>query len=240
MPSAWIAHVKKFATEHKMKFGEALADKRCSASYKSLQTSTARHGPTGFLPVDAVPKKKSAKRKTGSSKSSSKRTQSKRTQSKKTKNNSKSKLTKVRSRGKKSSTKTQSAGGLYDSDYEKLSIYPYYPYLLSQYVDSTVNQIIALYKKEGDKYPKHVFFVNSQSHNTLNTRRIKNKIPIHFQSIIFEKHFRKGSNDEVIKRFDKDSKYFTPKEIYTNVTKSAVGSNKKLQIKFNRTSKKIK
>ena len=101
MPSAWIGHVKKFATEHKMKFGEALADKRCSASYKSLQTSTTRHGPTGFLPVDAAPKKKSAKRKTASSKSSSKRTQSK-----KNKTNSKSKITKSRvkgrSRGKKS------------------------------------------------------------------------------------------------------------------------------------------
>ena len=101
MPSAWIGHVKKFATEHKMKFGQALADKRCKASYKSLQTSTTRHGPTGFLPVDAAPKKKSAKRKTASSKSSSKRTQSK-----KNKTNSKSKITKSRvkgrSRGKKS------------------------------------------------------------------------------------------------------------------------------------------
>jgi hypothetical protein len=110
MPSAWVSHVKKFASEHKMKFGAALADKRCSASYKSLQTSTTRHGPTGFLPVDAAPKKKSAKRKPASSKSSSKRTQSK-----KTKTNSKSKVTKGRgrgrSRGKKSSTKTQSAGG---------------------------------------------------------------------------------------------------------------------------------
>lgn len=62
MPSAWINHVKKFATEHKIKFGEALADKRCSASYKSLQSSTTRHGPKSFLPVDAAPKKKSVKK----------------------------------------------------------------------------------------------------------------------------------------------------------------------------------
>ena len=105
MPSAWIAHVKKFATEHKIKFGEALADKRCSASYKSLQTSVPNKGPMSFVPVDAVPKKKSAKR------SKSKSSSSKRTQSKKTKTNSKSKVTKSRGRGKKSSTKTQSAGG---------------------------------------------------------------------------------------------------------------------------------
>ena len=85
MPSAWVSHVKKFATEHKIKFGEALADKRCSASYKSLQTSAPNKGPMSFVPVDAVPKKKSAKRKPASSKSSSKRTQSK-----KTKTNSKS------------------------------------------------------------------------------------------------------------------------------------------------------
>lgn len=235
MPSAWITHVKKFATEHKMKFGEALADKRCSASYKSLQTSTTRHGPTGFLPVDAVPKKKSAKRKTGSSKSSSKRTQSK-----KTKTNSKSKVTKSRSRGKKSSTKTQSAGGFHISDYEKLSIYPYYTHLLSEHVHSTVNQIIALYKKEGDKYPKHVFFVNSQPHNKLDTQLMNNILPINLQIIRFEKHFRKDSNDEVIKKFDKDSEIIKPDEIYTNVTKKAVRSNKKLEIKFNSTSKKIK
>ena len=118
MPSAWIAHVKKFATEHKMKFGEALADKRCSASYKSLQTSTPNKGPMSFVPVDAAPKKKSVKRKTGSSKSSSKRTQSK-----KTKTNSKSKVTRGRGRGKKSVTKTQSAGGILGSDERTIKFY---------------------------------------------------------------------------------------------------------------------
>ena len=92
MPSAWINHVKKFATEHKIKFGEALADKRCSASYKSLQTSTTRHGPTGFLPVDAAPKKKPVKRT--KSKSSSKRSQPK--------NNAKSKSNKKKSKSSKS------------------------------------------------------------------------------------------------------------------------------------------
>ena len=96
MPSAWITHVKKFATEHKIKFGEALADKRCSASYKSLQTSVPNKGPMSFVPVDAVPKKKSAKR----SKSSSKKTQPKKTQSKKSKrsNSKRTKSKKSKSR----------------------------------------------------------------------------------------------------------------------------------------------
>ena len=98
MPSAWIAHVKKFATEHKLKFGEALADKRCSASYKSLQTSVPNKGPMSFVPVDAVPKKKSAKR--SKSKSSSKKTQPKKTQSKKSKrsNSKRTKSKKSKSR----------------------------------------------------------------------------------------------------------------------------------------------
>ena len=236
MPSAWINHVKKFATEHKIKFGEALADKRCSASYKSLQTSTPNKGPMSFVPVDAVPKKKSAKRKTGSSKSSSKRTQSK-----KTKTNSKSKVTKSRGRsrgrGKKSSTKTQSAGG--KTTYEKLSIYPCYTFLLPKCKDTKVNEIFALYLKKADTYPKHVFYVNSTVNNTLNRITYKdNKLPTHFQSIKFDYHFKRGRNDAVMEKFNKDSELITPNEIYTNVTKEEVGSNNKLRIKFNMTSKK--
>ena len=31
--SDWICHVKAFATEHKLKYGEALKNPKCSASY---------------------------------------------------------------------------------------------------------------------------------------------------------------------------------------------------------------
>lgn len=92
MPSAWITYVKKFASEHKMKFGEALADKRCSASYKSLQTSAPNKGPMSFVPVDAAPNKKPLKRT--KSKSSSKRSQPK--------NNAKSRSNKKKSKSSKS------------------------------------------------------------------------------------------------------------------------------------------
>jgi len=85
MPSAWIAHVKKFATEHKMKFSEALADKRCSASYKSLQTSTPNKGPMSFVPVDAVKSKKSKSSRKSKSKKSSKKSKSKKSKSKRSK-----------------------------------------------------------------------------------------------------------------------------------------------------------
>ena len=78
MASAWIEHVKKFAAEHKIKFGEALGDKRCKATYKSLQTSTPNKGPMSFVPVDAVKSKKpKSSRKSKSNKSKSKRSKSK-------------------------------------------------------------------------------------------------------------------------------------------------------------------
>ena len=32
--SDWICHVKAFAIEHKLKYGEALKNPKCSASYK--------------------------------------------------------------------------------------------------------------------------------------------------------------------------------------------------------------
>ena len=105
-----LLYVKKFATEHKIKFGEALPDKRCSASYKSLQTSVPNKGPMSFVPIDAVPKKKSAKKNQVVLNHHQKELNLK------TKTNSKSKVTKGRSRGKKSVTKTQSAGfNLYQS-----------------------------------------------------------------------------------------------------------------------------
>ena len=86
MASAWIEHVKKFAAEHKIKFGEALGDKRCKATYKSLHTSTPNKGPMSFVPVDAVKAKKSKsskKNKKSSKKSKSKKSKSKRSKSKK-------------------------------------------------------------------------------------------------------------------------------------------------------------
>ena len=77
MASAWIEHVKKFAAEHKMKFGEALGDKRCKSTYKSLQTSTPNKGPMSFVPVDAVKSKKSKSSRKSKSKKSSKKSKSK-------------------------------------------------------------------------------------------------------------------------------------------------------------------
>ena len=86
MASAWIEHVKKFAAEHKIKFGEALGDKRCKATYKSLQTSTPNKGPMSFVPVDAVKSKKSkSSRKSKSKKSKSKKSKSKKSKSKRSK-----------------------------------------------------------------------------------------------------------------------------------------------------------
>jgi hypothetical protein len=37
MPSAWIEHVKKFAKDHNMKYGEALKDAKCKSSYKKQE-----------------------------------------------------------------------------------------------------------------------------------------------------------------------------------------------------------
>jgi hypothetical protein len=85
MASAWIEHVKKFAAEHKIKFGEALGDKRCKATYKSLQTSTPNKGPMSFVPVDAVKAKKSKSSKKSSKKSKSKKSKSKKSKSKRSK-----------------------------------------------------------------------------------------------------------------------------------------------------------
>lgn len=34
MVNAWISHVQNFAKSHGIKYGAALADKRCSGSYK--------------------------------------------------------------------------------------------------------------------------------------------------------------------------------------------------------------
>jgi hypothetical protein len=33
MPNAWITHVKQFASQHKMKYGDALKHPQCKASY---------------------------------------------------------------------------------------------------------------------------------------------------------------------------------------------------------------
>ena len=33
--SSWIEHVKMFAKKHNMKYGDALSDPRCSATYKA-------------------------------------------------------------------------------------------------------------------------------------------------------------------------------------------------------------
>ena len=66
MASAWIIHVKKFAAEHKMKFGEALADKRCSASYKSNPSASKAK-------VSSSKKPKSASKNRSKSRSKSKR-----------------------------------------------------------------------------------------------------------------------------------------------------------------------
>ena len=85
MASAWIEHVKKFAAEHKIKFGEALGDKRCKATYKSLHTSTPNKGPMSFVPVDAVKSKKSKSSRKSKSKKSSKKSKSKKSKSKKSK-----------------------------------------------------------------------------------------------------------------------------------------------------------
>jgi len=95
MASAWIEHVKKFAAEHKIKFGEALGDKRCKATYKSLQTSTPNKGPMSFVPVDAVKSKKPKSKKSKSKRSNSKKSNSKKSNSKKSKSKkSKSKRSK--------------------------------------------------------------------------------------------------------------------------------------------------
>jgi hypothetical protein len=35
MPNAWVNHVKQYAKDHNLKYGDALKDAECSASYKS-------------------------------------------------------------------------------------------------------------------------------------------------------------------------------------------------------------
>lgn len=37
MASAWIEHVKKYAQEHNMKYGDCLKDPKCKSSYKKVE-----------------------------------------------------------------------------------------------------------------------------------------------------------------------------------------------------------
>lgn len=37
MASAWIEHVKKYAKDNSMKYGEALKDPKCKSSYKKVE-----------------------------------------------------------------------------------------------------------------------------------------------------------------------------------------------------------